>query len=488
MGLIHEAKNIVSGYSLTYNSRVALAVLFVIAGTVFAAIFLKRTLKGWKVRVVGAAAVLLLSSFLYIFVYTNDKVYERAANNENINIWSDQQVYISKGFAYPFLHSVKDAFPTPPDGYDAAEAEAALAEYPDSGIDDDQKVNIISVMLESYADLSVFETVRFNVDVYGPLYALKEESRSGTLIDNVFAGGTINTERAFLTGFATIDNYRTSTNSYVYYLKEQGYYTEGLHAGDGWFYNRQNVNPYLGFDNYYFLEDYENGDRTDEFLFSQILQMYEDRDPEIPYFNYSLSYQNHGAYDSESTVETAYIEQGDLSNASYNILNNYLSGISDTTERMAAFTDHFRDMDEPVVILFFGDHMPWLGNGESVYAELGINMDVSTEEGFYNHYSTPYLIWANDAAKQALGNDFTGDGGSFSPCFLMNELFALCSWEGNSYMKVTDELKGYTDIVSTPTEYFRENGTLTTELTGDALSFWTVFQNIEYYCRYNFID
>ncbi len=187
-------------------------------------------------------------------------------------------------------------------------------------------------------------------------------------------------------------------------------------------------------------------------------------------------------------MDTAYIDQGDLSDASYNILNNYLSGICDTTERMAAFIDNFRDADEPVVILFFGDHMPWLGNSESVYAELGIDIDVSTEEGFYNHYSTPYLIWANDAAKEALGNDFTGDGGSFSPCFLMNELFSLCSWEGNSYMKVTDELESYTDIVSTPTGYYRENGVLTTQLTGDALDFWAVFQDIEYYCRHNFID
>jgi phosphoglycerol transferase MdoB-like AlkP superfamily enzyme len=272
VGFIHEAKNIVSGYALTFNARVALAVLFLIVGTVFAAVFLRRNLKGWKVRVIGAAAVLLLSSLLYACVCTSDKVYSKAANNENINIWSDQQVYISKGFVYPFLHSIKDAFPTPPEGYDAAEAAAALADYATGNIDDDQKVDIISVMLESYADLSQYDTIDFNVDVYGPLHALEEESYSGTLIDNVFAGDTIKTERAFLTGFTEIDNYRTATNSYVYYLREQGYYAEGLHAGDGWFYNRQNVNRYLGFDNYYFLEDFEDGNRTDEFLFSQILQ------------------------------------------------------------------------------------------------------------------------------------------------------------------------------------------------------------------------
>ena len=37
-----------------------------------------------------------------------------------------------------------------------------------------------------------------------------------------------------------------------------------MHVGDGWFYDRENVNKYLGFDNYYFLEDYENSNRTDK--------------------------------------------------------------------------------------------------------------------------------------------------------------------------------------------------------------------------------
>jgi hypothetical protein len=105
--------------------------------------------------------------------------------------------------------------------------------------------------------------------------------------------------------------------------------------------------------------------------------------------------------------------------------------------------------------------MPWLGNFNSVYLELGINIDRGTEEGVFNFYSVPYIIWANDAAKETLGNSFTGDGGSFSPGFLMGALFELCSWEGERYMQALREFQTHIDIVNTATGLLRENGALT---------------------------
>ena len=95
----------------------------------------------------------------------------------------------------------------------------------------------------------------------------------------------------------------------------------------------------------------------------------------------------------------------------------------------------------PTVVVLFGDHKPWLGNGESVYHELGISFDFSTLEGFSNYYATPYLIWANSAAKELLGSDFTGEGHDISPCFLMTELFDLCGWEGPGFMQMAREIR-----------------------------------------------
>jgi hypothetical protein len=130
--------------------------------------------------------------------------------------------------------------------------------------------------------------------------------------------------------------------------------------------------------------------------------------------------------------------------------------------------------------------MPWLGNFDFAYYEVGINVDRSTDEGFINYYSTPYIIWANDAAKRVTGNDFTGDGGSFSPGFLMGELFKLCSWEGEAYMQALRELQASVDIINAPRNIFRESGKLTDVLSPEATARYRSLRMMEIYRWSNF--
>ena len=89
---------------------------------------------------------------------------------------------------------------------------------------------------------------------------------------------------------------------------------------------------------------------------------------------------------------------------------SYLGSVMATQRHLADMVDAFRASDEPIVLVVFGDHKPWLGNGNSVYHALGVNLDQDSQEGFYNYWSTPYLIWANDAAKAAVGRDTATSG------------------------------------------------------------------------------
>ena len=484
MSLFWETGNIISSYKLTMNWKVGVAVAFYALGLLFCIFFLKKKQKSAVFRIAGSVSVAVVTVAMYLLVFWNTNLYNNlniSKVSKDISPYSFSENFIVRGFVYPFIYSAKTAFPEKPEGYSRHEAEQLLNEYESAPIPDDKKVNVISIMLEAYGDLSRFSNVDFAVDVYGPLERIRAESVSGELIDNVFAGGTADTERLFLTGNTKMNKYSSNTNSYIWYLKSQGYFSEGLHAGDGWFYDRVAINKYLGMDEYHFLDEYPNGNRTDEFFFSEVRNLYDSRDKSRPYFSYSLSYQNHGAYDDQETVETAYINRGDLTEGSYNILNNYLSGICDTTERIESFINSFRDDPEPVVIVIFGDHMPWLGNFEAVYKELDVECSLTSVESFYNMYSTPYIIWANDAAKAATGGSFTGDGGSFSPCFLMNELFECLNWEGDGYMKAANELRERVDVINSATGLFRENGELTLTLSEEGKSMYDKLKKIEYF-------
>ena len=501
--LMREAFYVVAAeFHLTMNWGLFLVAASYVFMTLICVYLLKHEIRKTSVRFVGSTVLATAVIFLYSFVYSDVELYNRTEGGYPANPWSFTQRYISRGFVYSFIHSIRYAFPIAPDGFDRDEARRMLAEFECGVISDDKSVNIIAIMLESYTDLSVFGALDFKIDVYGPLHRLQEESVSGTLINNVTIGKTIDTERLFLTGntrltrfgpaitdywrYLGTEHFSSAVNSYVHYLNSQGFHTEGFTAAAGWFYDRASVNRHLGFAAYYFLEDFENSDQTDEFFFSTVAALYEARDRSIPYFSFNLSAQNHGPYCSEVTSEPHKIARGGLSVEAFNILNNYLTGIYDTNRRLESFINGLRGDPDPVVVLVAGDHTPWMGNDWFVYAELGINVDKSTPEGFLNLYSTPYFIWANYAARAALGNDFIGEGGSFSPSFLMGELFRLCSWEGDGYMQALRRLKAYVDVISAPTGMFRENGKLTPVLSPAAAAAYSRLRKIEFYRLHNF--
>ena len=136
-------------------------------------------------------------------------------------------------------------------------------------------------------------------------------------------------------------------------------------------------------------------------------------------------------------------------------------------------------MEEPVVLVLFGDHKPWAGNAESAYAAAGVSFDISTAEGFYNYYSTPYLIWANPAAKTVLGSDFAGRGEDVSPCFLMAELFDLCGWEGSGFMQLQRQIRDITPLLHVQNLYWQDG--LTDKLSTEDQKIVDLYRWTEYY-------
>lgn len=432
------AAGILGEYDISLSMPFYIAILLCLVTTALLFVLCRGRLPQWRWRLGSAVLAAALALGAFQLWYRDDALYKSFSNDEWFNQWQPTEYYASRGFLYPFFHSYDDAFPSPPAGYTKAKAQAIRAEYPDRDLE--TKVNFVAVMLESFTELEL----DYVQDPYGPWEALKAESLSGTLLSDTMGGGTINAERSFLTGFAYPQPaYSHATESFVWYFQDQGYATEGCHPGHDWFYNRQNINQNLGFARYFFSENLF-ADRTDreyagdDVFFETVRQLYEAA--EGPYFSFSVSYQGHSPYASDSLVwGTEYVARDGLSEENYYTVNNYLGGVADTVTQISRFVDSFREDSEPVVLVFFGDHRPTLGASNSAYGELGIVQDRATLTGFSNFYATPYLIWANDAAKEVLGQPFTGTGPTISPCYLMAEVFSACGLDGPGYLRLLQE-------------------------------------------------
>ena len=498
--LIRTAGGIMGNYTFELTEPVKLVIAGFVGMLIFSVVLLRRERMSQRGRLVGLMAMLTLTLASYFELYTSADIYEKTANNSLINPWSEVEIYLSRGTTYPFLYSVQDMFPNAPSGYRESEATGTLAEYEDTDIPEEEKITVVGIMLEAFSDLTdfpVLDEIPAIHKIYEPLHELEERSVSGRLLTNIFAGGTVDTEWGYLTGYSEHEEFRSPVNTYVRYFKSQGYDALYRHPGYSWFYNRSNVNEYLGFDECVF-NDTGFGDlisisdalyHSDKVLVDYLLNDIDSRtETDDPLFLFSVSYQNHGPYPSETYWEEyATPEKNGWSMETCCVINNYLAGIHSTVNEMCRMTEELEKRDEPIVFVFFGDHKPWMGNGSSVYAEMGVDLDVSTQEGFYNYFSTPYLIYANKAARESLGQDFRGDGGDISPCFLMDKLFFECGWEGPGFMQLQRETRAVTPLMHED-GYRMVDGSITLDVPPDVAEICRRYLCAQYYREQHFVS
>ena len=167
-------------------------------------------------------------------------------------------------------------------------------------------------------------------------------------------------------------------------------------------------------------------------------------------------------------------------------MNNYMNVIMDSDKQLELFIDKLRDEDEPVVFVMFSDHLPWLGDGNAYYEEMGIDFSQDSEEVSRIQYTTEYLIWANDEAKRILNNNFVGEGPTISPCYLMNLMFELCSWEGPAYMQAMSEIMEVMPVVSINWRFIID-GNFCNGIPEGRMNMYNEFLWLQYYWRNRFM-
>ena len=477
-------------YALFIDKRIAVALVCWIGGTLLLALLVRGAARGWRRRAGTALGALAVCAALSP-VYLDEDIYNGVENYEYLNQWSATQNYISHGFLYPFLHSIMEMVETPPKGYSEDTAEELLSAYTDADIPEDRKVNVIALMREAYVDFSRYGIEGLDTSGYDFYHQLEEESYHGDLVTNIFAGGTVDSERSFLTGDYQVRNYRSNANSYVWYLRDQGYTVEGSHPYYQWFYNRLNVNGYLGFERYRFLEgDYEKLTSAylpeDSILLPEIYRDFQaNKATGKPYFSFSVNVQSHGPYTTTESYSPVPYLTGDYTEACKNAMDNYMAAIMNSDMELEKLIDQLRAEEEPVVFILFSDHLPWMGDSNVFYDEMGMDISGDTAESFLRHYTTEYLIWANDAAKEVLDCDFVGEGPTISPCYLMNVAFELMGWEGPAFMQAMEELRQVFPVVTTHDCYVVD-GVFTDAVPAERQDLFDEFLYLQYYWTHEF--
>jgi phosphoglycerol transferase MdoB-like AlkP superfamily enzyme len=446
---------------------VLISLLAVGAAVIALAVLVSVRIKRGAYRTVGLILTLCVS-IVSVNLYTSDAVAGLVEAPDTGEIVIARKEFISLGFIYPFLRSAHTLSVKPPEDYTeklGAELISGLA-YLD--IPENKKVNIIAVMCDSFTDLGSLGA-KFDIDPYSGFKALKKKSYAGELIANTFGENGTDSEWGFLTGYPQAENgYRSDAESFVRFLKSQGYYAEGAYPNHGSIDNRAYVSKYLGFDDYHFWENDDKlaGYSDDKTLFTEIAALYSafKLESDAPYFSFSVTYPNNIPND-EKLYPLPFFKQGEMSDENYIEVNNYLYSLRAVTEGITRLVEFIDSRPEPTVFIMFGGHKPYLGADNSAYEELGITFKGSTRQ--LDAYKVPYLIHANGAAQLSLGGDFTGSGDTLSPGFLLPKLFELGDMGGSEAFQLARETMAELPVISRNKLYLTAAGKVRTKFSAE---------------------
>ena len=298
--------------------------------------------------------------------------------------------------------------------------------------------NVIVIMNESWWNTDNIQTDRitFSKDPMGPYKDLADRCSTGYLTSVVFGGGTVTPEIEFLTGL-NAKYYRADSAyaqiqgrkipSLVDYFNGLNYETVAIHPYYGWYYGRDAAYAAMEFDRVIFEEDMRYKDIytryiSDESLAKQII-MEAERESGGSKFIWALSIANHIRvldYTAEPAVDFDYpitlkVKDAELAAEEYDTLINYVNGIYLANQAFLQLVDYFSGVDQPTVILMFGDHCPFFST--DVLEIFGLDETDSDGETVKSLYSTPVILWSNFSGEKL---NFSGESMYYLPQMLID--------------------------------------------------------------------
>ena len=436
----------------------------------------------WKKRILGIRAVGFI--FFVVLICSFTKMLHLDSTIIKYGMYDKlfTPTVMSKrdGTAVAFLMELKYISVDKPANYSADAADQILSPYTDSTEQQpvpDTLPNIIVIMNEAFSDPAVLGPFETNQEympyVHSILNGEVDNTISGFLNVSVLGGNTANTEFEFLTG-NTMAFLPQGSVPYQQYLKRElpslashlknlGYETIAAHPYNSTGWDRNKVYPLLGFDKMYFIKDYKNPERirkyvSDKACYDKIIELYESKPEDTPFFVFNVTMQNHSSYTDEFDNFKPDIEVLD---GTSKVLNNYLSLMKLSDESIQSFIDYFAKTDQKTMIVFFGDHQPTNSVVSNVWKLNGKNGNALSEEDEANRYKVPYFIWCNFDIEQKVNTDTSTN-------FLATELLASAGIPLLDYEAYLHNLKDlYPVITSIRTENKNGESTETKNVMGE---------------------
>ncbi|NMM98737.1 MULTISPECIES: LTA synthase family protein [Bifidobacterium] len=270
---------------------------------------------------------------------------------------------------------------------------------------------VVYVLSESFSDPSRVPGLKVNKDSMPNIRKIKESTTSGLMLSSGYGGGTANLEYMGLTGLS-MANFDSSLTSPYQQLVPSEHWTPtvnqlwgapanslGYHPYESSMYSRATNYKKFGFSHFYTLtgpDIIKYQDKIDESPYVSDKSTYDSalegiKDGSASKFIQIITMQNHmpyhewyehNDYTAQSTTGTPLEEDEKES------IETYQKGVELTDQATQEFLDELDQLDKPVTVVFYGDHLPGIYSSAS-----------QDENNSLALHLTDYFIWSNKASK-----------------------------------------------------------------------------------------
>ena len=439
---VSEAAGVASAAGIHIQTSMTVSIVVVLVLTVGSFfLYRKRAKLGWPQRVAGFAASAAAGCALVFCVFLQSAVTESLGILPDA--WMQDRYYRYYGVITSFLTNLTNLEIDKPEEYseeavneilddvEAGEKYSTSPLYPESygattpANEVVQKPTIIYVMDESYWDVSELEQYgyQFDTDVSANFHRLQQTSAYGRAYSPSFGGGTCDVEFEALTGYSVsfLPNgskpYQQHVTKPMFalpnYLKTQGYQTAAVHCFWAKYWSRDTAYPNLGLDTFLSLEKmhgvnkvrkhyWTSGLVTDDSMADQIIQQYESMkaSSDAPVFLHAVTMQNHTNYNKDNYPDDERVKvlehPAGLKASTVGALEDFATGIRDADAMLGKLTEYFSQVDEPVILVFWGDHYNPIDSNYDVFTRSGYASDSSADPKLHQ---TTLLMWSNYTDK-----------------------------------------------------------------------------------------
>ena len=368
-------------------------ILIAIAAIILMFIKMPKKERFWKKGLISLGVSVVVTILIFVTGFQTNMLSDKFPNLLN--------AYHEYGFAYCFSLTIFDKGIDKPENYSQDTINTILGEIEANGSEDkeEETPNIIIIQLESFFNINRVKDLTFSEPALPNFTALMREYESGALSVPVIGAGTVNTEFEVLTGMSTAHfgpgeyPFRSvlrdqTCETIAYTLSQSGYTTHAMHNHQATFYSRHIVYQNLGFSSFTPLEYMISPEYTelswakDAVLIPEIFSTMEATPTQD--FVFAVSVQGHGKYPTDYQIDpndihlTSQSEDPERDSQ----INYYLKQIQEMDAFIGNLTEKVMTLDEPTLLVLYGDHLPSLGFTDDMLSTGDI-------------YTTEYVILSN---------------------------------------------------------------------------------------------